>query len=109
LVILLVNMAVAFLLHPVLEDHGDAKDEDEVNADNTKGGREDLVKVPVRKGRELANASTLLRCNKGVQARAVLYKRRCGRVGVATAVKLHIVSILITYRGILTIPRCWTR
>jgi hypothetical protein len=93
LVVLLVNVTVALLFHPVLEDHGDAKNEDEVNADDAKSGREDLVEVPVRKGRELANAAALLRCNKGVQASAVLYKRRCGRVGVATAVKLDVVSI----------------
>jgi hypothetical protein len=85
-------VAVALLLHPVLEDHGDTENQDEIDADNAKGGREDLVEVPVGKGRELANASALLRSNKGVQARGVLYERRRGRVGVATAIELDIVS-----------------
>lgn len=43
--VLLVNVPVAFLLHAVLEDHGYAQDEDEVDAHNTKGGSEDLVEV----------------------------------------------------------------
>jgi hypothetical protein len=85
-------VAVALLLHAVLENHGDAKNKNEVDANNTKGGREDLVEVPVGEGREFANASALLRSNKGVQARSVLYKRRGCRVGVAAAVELDIVS-----------------
>jgi microcompartment protein CcmK/EutM len=40
-------VAVSLLLHPVLEDHGNAKNENEVDTDNAKGGSEDLVKVPV--------------------------------------------------------------
>jgi hypothetical protein len=37
------------LLHPVLENHGDAEDENEVDADNAKRGCEDLVQVSVGK------------------------------------------------------------
>jgi hypothetical protein len=85
-------VAVALLLHTVLENHGDAENENEIDADNAKGGSEDLVEVPVGKRGELANASALLRSNKGVQARGVLYERRRGRVGVATAVELDLVS-----------------
>jgi hypothetical protein len=86
-------MAVALLLHPVLEDHGDAEDEDEVDTDDTESGGKDLVKIPVRERREFANASTLLRRNEGIQASAVLHKWRCGRVCVAAAVELLFVSI----------------
>jgi hypothetical protein len=45
--ILLIDVAVALLLHPVLENHGGAENEDEVDANDTKGGSEDLVEVPV--------------------------------------------------------------
>lgn len=34
--ILLVNMPVSFLLHAVLEDHGNTQYEDKINADNSK-------------------------------------------------------------------------
>jgi hypothetical protein len=86
-------VAVALLLHPVLEDHGDAENEDEVDTNDTESGGEDLVKVPVRKRREFADTSTLLRSNEGVQASAVLHEWRCGRVCVAAAVELLFVSI----------------
>lgn len=91
--ILLVDVAVALLLHPVLEDHGDAENEDEVDADNTEGGSKDLIQVPVGERGELADATTLLRSNKGVQASAVLHEWRCGGIRVAAAVKLGFVSI----------------
>lgn len=81
-------MAVALLLHPVLEDHGDAENEDKVDADNAKGSREDLVQKPVGERRELANTTTLLRCNKGIKADVVLNEGRCGRVCVAAAIEL---------------------
>jgi hypothetical protein len=86
-------MAIAFLLHPVLEHHGYTENKDEVNANDTKGGSEDLVKVPVGKGRELANASTLLRCNKGIGTSAILHEWRRSRVCVAATIKLGFVSI----------------
>jgi hypothetical protein len=86
-------VAVTLLLHPELEDHGDAKNEHDIDSDDSKGSSEDLVKVAVGKGRELANASTLLRCNEGVEAGAVLNKGRCSGVCVAAAIKLVLVSI----------------
>jgi hypothetical protein len=91
--VLLVDVAVTLLLHPVLENHGNAENEDKVDADNTKSSRKDLIEVLVGKRRELANASALLRCNKGVQASSILDKRRRGRVRVAAAVELDFVSI----------------
>jgi hypothetical protein len=71
-------VAVSLLLHPVLENHGNAENEDEIDTDNAKGSCEDLVEVSVGERRELANASTLLRCNKGVLASGVLDKWRRG-------------------------------
>jgi hypothetical protein len=56
------------LLHPVLENHGDAEHEDE--------------------GREGADAATLLGCDEGVCARAVLDEGGCCCVDVAAAVEL---------------------
>jgi hypothetical protein len=91
--VLLVDVAVTLLLHPVLENHGNAENEDKVDADNTKSSRKDLIEVLVGERRELANASALLRCNKGVQASSILDKRRRGRVRVAAAVELDFVSI----------------
>lgn len=86
-------MAVTLLLHPELEDHGDAENEHDINANDAKGGGEDLVEIAVGKGRELADASTLLRCNEGVKTDRVLDKGRRGGVCVAAAVKLVLVSI----------------
>jgi hypothetical protein len=45
--ILLIDVAVALLLHPVLENHGGTENEDEVDADDTKGSSEDLIEIPV--------------------------------------------------------------
>lgn len=81
------------MLHPELENHGDAENEHEIDADNAKGSSEDLVEVAVGKGRELADASTLLRCNEGVKTDTVLDKGRRGGVCVAAAVELVSVSI----------------
>ena len=72
----------------MLEDHGDAENQDEVNADDTEGSSEDLIKVFVGEGRERANATTLLRCNKGIGAGSVLNKWRCSGIDISTAVKL---------------------
>jgi hypothetical protein len=71
-------VAVSLLLHPVLENHCDTEDENEVDADNAKRGREDLIQVSVGKRRELANAATLLRCNKGTLASSILDEWRRG-------------------------------
>jgi hypothetical protein len=86
-------VAVTLLLHPVLENHGDAENEDKVDADNAKRSGEDLVEELVGIRREFANASALLRCNKGVQASTILDKWRRGRVCVAAAIELDFVSI----------------
>lgn len=48
--VLFINVPVALLLLPVLEDHGDAENQNHVNTDDAKGGGEDLVEVPVGKG-----------------------------------------------------------
>jgi hypothetical protein len=36
-------MAVALLLHPVLQNHGDTQNEQDVDANNAKGRRKNLV------------------------------------------------------------------
>lgn len=91
--VLLVDVPVALLLHPVLENHGDTEDEDEVDTNNAKCCGENLVEILVGEGRERGDAPTLLRCNKGVCASLILYKGRRGSIDVATAVKLEYVSI----------------
>lgn len=45
--VLLVDVPVALLLHPVLENHGDAEDENEVDTNNAKCCSEDLVEILV--------------------------------------------------------------
>jgi hypothetical protein len=91
--VLLVNVAVTLLLHPVLENHGDAEHEDEVDADDSEGGGEDLVEISVGEGREGADAATLLGCDEGVCARAVLDEGGCCCVDVAAAVELVWISM----------------
>lgn len=90
--VLLVNVAVALLLHPVLEDHRNAEYEDEVDSDNAERRCEDLIQILVGLGRELADAATLLRRNKGVFTSAINHERGSGRVDVAAAVELDLVS-----------------
>lgn len=85
-------MPVALLFHPVLENHGDAEDEDEVNSNNTKGCGEDLVKVSVGERREWTNASTFLGRDKRVGACRILDKRRCGSVDVSAAIELGLLA-----------------
>jgi len=57
---------VALLFLAVLEDHGDTKHKDHVDANNTKGGGEYSVQVPVGKRGKLANAAALLGGDQGV-------------------------------------------
>jgi hypothetical protein len=45
--ILLVDVPVTLLLHPILQDHGHAENQDEVDTDNAKGCGEDLIEVAV--------------------------------------------------------------
>ncbi len=93
--VLLVNVPVALLLHPVLQHHGDAEDEDEVNANNAKGSGEDLVQILVCEGGEWDDASTLLGCNESVGASVVLDKWRCRGVDITAAIELSFVSTLV--------------
>lgn len=72
--ILFIDMPVALLLHTVLEHHGNAQDKNDIDADDTKSSREDLIEVPVCKRREFADAAALLRGNERVLAGAVLDK-----------------------------------
>ena len=95
--VLLVDVPVALLLHPVLEHHGDAEDEDEVDTNDTKCCGEDLVEIFVGEGRERSDAPTLLRRNKGVCTSLILYKWGCGSIDIATAVELEYVSIHFCY------------
>jgi hypothetical protein len=74
--VLLVNVPIPLLLCPVLEDHGDAENENHIDSDNPESGSEDLVKIAVGERGELANATTLLRRDKSIDASAVLYKGR---------------------------------
>lgn len=90
--VLLINVPVALLLLAVLEHHGNAKHEKDVDADDSKGGGEDLVEVLVGEGGEFADATALLRGNQRVLACAVLDEWRGSGVDVAAAVELFIVS-----------------
>lgn len=85
-------MPVALLLHPVLQNHGNAEDEDEVDANDTKGGSEDLVQVLVGEGGEGNDAPTLLGCNEGIGAGTVLDEWRCSGIDISAAVELSSVS-----------------
>lgn len=42
-------MPISLLLLPVLENHGDTKNENEIHADNAESGSENLVEVPIGK------------------------------------------------------------
>src|SRR3954471_316249 len=51
--VLLVDVPVSLLFLSVLENHGDAKNQNCVDADNPKGSCEDQVQIAVGVGREL--------------------------------------------------------
>jgi hypothetical protein len=51
---------VTFLLHAVLEDHGDTKHKNHIDTDDTEGGSEDSIQVRVGERGELTNASSFL-------------------------------------------------
>lgn len=91
--ILLINVPVALLLHPVLENHGNAEDQDEVDTNDTESGCKDLIEVPIGKRGKRANASTLLGRNEGVGAGRILDEGRCSSIDVSTAVELRCVSV----------------
>ena len=90
--VLLINVPVPLLLLSPVEHHGDAEDQDGVEADDAESCREDKVEIPVRERREWADAAALLRGHERVDADAVLYKGRGGRVKVSAAIKLSSVS-----------------
>jgi hypothetical protein len=70
--VLLVNVPVALLLLPVLENHGDAENQDCVDANNAKGSGEDEIQITIGERRELGNASAFLRSNKRIDTGAIL-------------------------------------
>jgi hypothetical protein len=96
--VLLINVPVAFLLHAVLEDHGNAEDEDHVYAHDAEGGSEDSVQVGVGERGELADAASLLSGDQGVLACAVLHEWGGCRVHVTAAVELYLVSLCADQR-----------
>jgi hypothetical protein len=83
---------VAFLLLAPVQDHGDAENQDSIEADDTKGCGEDKVKVLVRKRGEGADAAALLRGDERVDASVILDEGRRGRIKVSAAIKLGSVS-----------------
>jgi hypothetical protein len=69
---------VAFLLHAILEDHGDTKHKDHVDTDDTEGGSEHSIQICIGERGEFTNASSLLSSDQGVLACAILHERRRG-------------------------------
>ena len=91
--VLLVDVAVPLLLLAVLEHHGDAQHQQDVDADDAERGGEDQVQVAVREAAEGADAAWLLRGDQRVRACAVLDEHRRGAVLVAAAGELGGVSL----------------
>jgi microcompartment protein CcmK/EutM len=83
---------VAFLLLPPIQHHGDAEDQNGVEADNAKGCGEDEVQVLVRERGERADAAALLRGDERVDASVILDEGRRSRIKVSAAIKLGSVS-----------------
>ena len=88
-------MAVPLLLLAVLEHHGDAQHQQDVNADDAERGGEDQVHVAVREAAEGADAARLLRGDQRVRAGAVLDEHWRGAVLVAAAGELGGVSLVV--------------
>lgn len=86
--ILLIDVSVALLLHAVLQDHGDAKHKDEVDANDAKCCGKYTIEVLVGERREWANASALLRSNQSVCASSVRHKWWCSSIDIAAAIEL---------------------
>lgn len=107
--IFLIDVPVTLLLHPVLQNHGYAENQDEVDTDNTKGCGEDLVEVAVGKRREGTNASTLLSCNKSISACRVLDKWRCSGINISAAVELVYVSTSLRFHDYAVPTFCCKR
>jgi hypothetical protein len=102
--VLLINVPVALLLHPVLENHSNAEDQDEVDTNDTESGCKDLIKVPVGKRGEWANAATFLGRNEGVGAGRILNEGRCSGIDVSTAIELRCVNTPIDSGSISVKP-----
>ena len=81
-------MPVPLLLLPVLQNHGDTEYENGVDPAAPKGGGEDLIEVLVGEAGELADATTLLGGDEGIETGGILNKGRGGGVEVAAAVEL---------------------
>ena len=93
--VLLVDVAVPLLLLAVLEHHGDAQHQQDVDADDAERGGEDQVHVAVREAAEGADAAWLLRGDQRVRAGAVLDEHWRGAVLVAAAGELGGVSLAV--------------
>ena len=93
--VLLVDVAVPLLLLAVLEHHGDAQHQQDVDADDAERGGEDQVHVAVREAAEGADAARLLRGDQRVRAGAVLDEHWRGAVLVAAAGELGGVSLAV--------------
>jgi hypothetical protein len=85
---LLVDVTIPLQLRTVLENRGDAEQQQHVDAHNAKGGGEDEVQVAVGKGREWADATNHLRGRVGVRADVADDKGWRHGVEIATALEL---------------------
>lgn len=92
--VLLVNVPVTLLLHPVLENHGDGKHKHGIKTDDTESSSENAVEILVGKGRERADAASLLGGDEGVATSDVLDEGWSCRVDVAAAVELLLKQTL---------------
>lgn len=81
-------MAEALALLALLEDHGDADDEQGIDTDEAKDGGEDVVEEDVGKGRHGAEAATLQSGGGGRGANVVSDKGGRGAVEVTAALEL---------------------
>src|SRR6266480_5313204 len=66
--ILLIDVSVSFQFSTILDDHHDAEQKENIDADNAECGREDHVEIDIRKGGEWAHASGLDRSSGGIGA-----------------------------------------
>lgn len=92
--VLLVDVAVPLLLLAVLEHHGDAQHQQDVDADDAERGGEDQVHVAVREAAEGADAARFLRGDQRVRACAVLDEHWRGAVLVTAAGELLLQQTL---------------
>lgn len=89
---LLVDVAEALALLAVLEDHGEADDEEGVDADEAEDGGEDVVEEDVGEGRHGADAAALQGGGGGRLADVIRDEGWRGAIEVATAIELFMVS-----------------